>query len=1002
MAISRVGHSTVIDTNGGAPGAITPHASTATGDLLLFFHFSKINTVGSQTVTIPTGFTSLVNARTANGLIAIGWKFRVGGETTYQATIAGHTTGNSGDSVLEWIESYRGAHATTPVLATGTATDLASSLNMGSIPVPASTDVPVGGAIIFFGGREENVTGQTTLTGDGLTWAQGQRGDTTLGADAGAVTQWGLNGSASPITPTAKTITTTGTAATGLGVSLILQQSAAQTFFLGLTATTAPTVAIDRFTDLKVLPAASSLVASSLAQRLYLKTLAVLKSPAYSEEVLADSPMLYWRLGETSGSTAEDSSTNNRDGTYDGPTLGVTGLLVGDADKAASFNTNASVYTSSWSPWGEGEEVERTLEFLVTYTRSGATKRYLFTEYAGGGFGQTSEFYFQGDDVKFCANDANGETQVWAAAPANGVKTHVALRFRGIVGSKTVELFINGISQGSQAFTPGTPNVPGFVVGAKGSAKTDGWVGTIDEVAVYSGLLSSGRLLAHSAAAATAPGGGITVVPSLSQLRGLVRSTAAPSSATITRCTGLLKSATLGLLSLPVRLVDKRVAATQGGLAALTTLRSAILALTATQPEVVSIRRAATTSRSVNQATLGTLTRRANRSISAGTGLLGFLSKLTGRAMPVAQTSVASVTTARAYLRSLTALAPSSATLTRVLTFIRALTGSQPSSASLTRRANRSTTATEPESALLARQASRTTSAPAPAVATLTSIRAFLKALTAALPLVGSIRRALTTSRSTTQPSAATIRQAQSITRQAQAPEAASVRRATARTIAAAQAISATVASIRAYLRALTASAPSAASIRRVDTTSTTATAPSSATTARQARPTRTAAQTSVATITRLLSAARQLLANAVQAASVRRDVARSSTAQEVQTGTVRRYPQQITKADLNEVASSRRTAQSLRSAVIGILVEFFAGGYVPTLLFPLKVRVQEYISKVQASEPVFITKVREMVAVVKGIEPAATVKASEPEVKVRTDESGSMIVEVNEEGADS
>ena len=33
---------------------------------------------------------------------------------------------------------------------------------------------------------------------------------------------------------------------------------------------------------------------------------------SYSQEVLADSPLAYWRLGEASGTTAADASGNNR------------------------------------------------------------------------------------------------------------------------------------------------------------------------------------------------------------------------------------------------------------------------------------------------------------------------------------------------------------------------------------------------------------------------------------------------------------------------------------------------------------------------------------------------------------------------------------------------------------------------------------------------------------------------------------------------------------------
>src|SRR5215831_14920886 len=61
---------------------------------------------------------------------------------------------------------------------------------------------------------------------------------------------------------------------------------------------------------------------------------------AYSSAVLADHPVAYYRLGETSGTTAVDSSGNGSNGTYvGGVALGQPGaLLPGDTDPAAGFN----------------------------------------------------------------------------------------------------------------------------------------------------------------------------------------------------------------------------------------------------------------------------------------------------------------------------------------------------------------------------------------------------------------------------------------------------------------------------------------------------------------------------------------------------------------------------------------------------------------------------------------------------------------------------------------
>jgi Putative amidase domain/Concanavalin A-like lectin/glucanases superfamily len=72
---------------------------------------------------------------------------------------------------------------------------------------------------------------------------------------------------------------------------------------------------------------------------------------SYSDAVLANSPTGYWRLGDTSGPTAVDSSPNHYNGTYSsGVTLGVAGALNTDPDTAA----NVSEFSDGISASGSG------------------------------------------------------------------------------------------------------------------------------------------------------------------------------------------------------------------------------------------------------------------------------------------------------------------------------------------------------------------------------------------------------------------------------------------------------------------------------------------------------------------------------------------------------------------------------------------------------------------------------------------------------------------------
>ena len=58
----------------------------------------------------------------------------------------------------------------------------------------------------------------------------------------------------------------------------------------------------------------------------------------YKDAVLADGPAGYWRLGETSGTTAVEGMRGDH-GTYtNGPTLNQAGALNGDTDPSVSFD----------------------------------------------------------------------------------------------------------------------------------------------------------------------------------------------------------------------------------------------------------------------------------------------------------------------------------------------------------------------------------------------------------------------------------------------------------------------------------------------------------------------------------------------------------------------------------------------------------------------------------------------------------------------------------------
>lgn len=85
---------------------------------------------------------------------------------------------------------------------------------------------------------------------------------------------------------------------------------------------------------------------------MHLAALAGRRRGGYSSVILADSPLGYWKLGESSGATAADSSGNARDGTYiNSPTLAQTGLIAAESDTCVTFNGTTQYAEIAYGAW---------------------------------------------------------------------------------------------------------------------------------------------------------------------------------------------------------------------------------------------------------------------------------------------------------------------------------------------------------------------------------------------------------------------------------------------------------------------------------------------------------------------------------------------------------------------------------------------------------------------------------------------------------------------------
>lgn len=231
----------------------------------------------------------------------------------------------------------------------------------------------------------------------------------------------------------------------------------------------------------------------------------------YADAVLADSPALYWRLDETSGTVAADASGNGRNGTYTGGfTLGQSravmnsawgpvlnaaspALRPGDGGNSVALNGSTGWITSTYAAFAS----TRTFEGWAYYT-DGSVSCSLF-----GGTGArgpqlriitgTAPFA-----VQFDANTFFGGSHVWTGAwPNTNQWVHWVLVHTDT--NNAPQLYINGVLQtltaGTNSTYDGTGNLGTFEAGI--TANFEPFKGRMDEIAVYTSALSAAQIQAH-------------------------------------------------------------------------------------------------------------------------------------------------------------------------------------------------------------------------------------------------------------------------------------------------------------------------------------------------------------------------------------------------------------------------------------------------------------------------------------------------------------------------
>ncbi len=236
----------------------------------------------------------------------------------------------------------------------------------------------------------------------------------------------------------------------------------------------------------------------------------------YSQTVAADGPGAYWKLNETTGVTAADSSGNGHNGVYSGTfTLGAPGIVSSEMYAALSLGGTGQPTQVGSPPAGAGFVGAinnfSPLNYASNFTVEGWVKLSAFpTEaYAVVAIGQNSNTSVGGyqlavsstGKLQFIMTDVSIVGTSTGTLSLNAIH-HVAVTFDA---SGNWTFYIDGAASGTgNSSTRFGSGQGGLFLGCTYStqfAQSNDWYGgVLAHVAVYPTALSAARIAAHYAA----------------------------------------------------------------------------------------------------------------------------------------------------------------------------------------------------------------------------------------------------------------------------------------------------------------------------------------------------------------------------------------------------------------------------------------------------------------------------------------------------------------------
>jgi len=218
---------------------------------------------------------------------------------------------------------------------------------------------------------------------------------------------------------------------------------------------------------------------------------------AYATSVLANSPDLFWRLGESSGNALDSSGAGNYGNvttSIPSPvTRGVTGPITDNT--GATFNGSSGAVVAQ-QPWQAPTQFTAEVWFRTNTTRGG--KLIGFGNTTSGLSGSYDRHVYMLNNGKLAFGVSNGSQQIVNSPLSyNDNQWHHVAASQGADGMK---LYVDGLLVGTNPTTTATAYTGYWRIGGDrvwSGATSSYFAGSLDEAAVYSTVVSETDVRAH-------------------------------------------------------------------------------------------------------------------------------------------------------------------------------------------------------------------------------------------------------------------------------------------------------------------------------------------------------------------------------------------------------------------------------------------------------------------------------------------------------------------------